>query len=267
MRVHHAIRLACAAALAAAAAACDRAPIEWKDPVELAGHDTLGEGRLAVDSTGHPSVVASVPLPAAVPTSGSVVLCPGSVRTVKGTKHVYAAWWGMRKDSSATLFVSSAAPPADWTKPLSVDTTDMSAAGCDRPPPSVTVVGDDVFVAYSLHAPEGRGVFFAHTMGGMVHEPVPVVYGERVVATAIAAKDERVVVAYEEPNGPRHRIDLAISETQGHNFAWHVSASRDVDVGRTPDVAVAGDQLAVSWMSAGGTDSAATRVVRVGRIR
>jgi hypothetical protein len=265
MRAHHVARLVCAAALAALVVGCDQAPIEWKDPVELAGNDTIG--RLAVDSAGHSSVAAS-PAPSAIPPSDAA-LCPGSVRSVKGTAHVYAAWWGMRKDSAATLFVSSAVPPGDWTKPLAVDTTDVSTAGCNRPSPSVTAVGDDVFVAYSLHAPEGRGVFFAHTMGGMVHEPVPVVYGERVVPTAIAAQDQRVVVAYEEPNGSRRRIDVAISEHQGHSFGWHIAASRDVDIGRKPDIALAGDELAVSWMTAGGggPDSAATRVIRQGRIK
>src|SRR5262249_45699740 len=114
------------------------------------------------------------------------------------------------------------------------------------------------------------GVFFAHTMYGMVHEPVPVVYGERIVATAIAAQDDRVVVAYEEPNGAHRRINVAISETQGHNFGWHVPASRDVDDGRAPGVARAAARLAVSGMTlGGGGDSAGTasRVVRVGRIR
>jgi hypothetical protein len=266
MRAHHAVRLVCAAALAAAVDACDQAPIDWKDPAELAGTDTLG--RLTIDSNGHASVVAATAPPTAISAS-DVAVCPGSVRSVKGTAHVYAAWWGMRPDSAATLFVSSVAPGADWkgAKTLAVDTTDMSKAGCDRPSPSVTVVGDDVFVAYSLHAPEGRGVFFAHTMGGMVHEPVPVVYGERVVMTAIAAQDQRVVVAYEEANGTRRRINVAISENQGHTFNWHVPASRDVDIGRAPDVALAGDHLAVSWMAAGGADSANSRVVRVGRLR
>lgn len=268
MRAHHGARLFCAAALAAAVVACDQEPIEWKDPIELAGKDTLG--RLAVDSTGHSRMMAeSAATGAPIGATGGGV-CPGSVRSVKGTRHVYAAWWGMRSDSGATLFVSSAATTSgggEWTKPLAVDTTDMSDAGCNRPPPSVTTVGDDVFVAYSLYAPEGRGVFFAHTMGGMVHEPVPVVYGERVVATAIAAQDERVVVAYEEPNGTRRRIDVAISESQGHSFGWHIPASRDVDDGRAPDVALAGDRLAVSWMTFGGADSASSRVVRVGRIK
>jgi hypothetical protein len=40
-----------------------------------------------------------------------------------------------------------------------------------------------------------------------------------------------------------------------------------VDIGRKPDIALAGDELAVSWMAAGGVDSAATRVVRQGRIK
>ncbi len=266
MRSRPGARLLCAAALAAAAAACDQTPIAWKDPVELRGSDTLG--RLTVDASGNASVKAAPNSSDLSPSAANATTCPASVRTVKGTVHQFVAWWGMRRDSGATLFVSSAAgSPPVWAKPLAVDTTDMSDTGCDRPPPSVTIVGDDVFVAYSLHAPEGRGVFFAHTMGGMVHEPVPVVYGERVVATAIAAKDDRVVVAYEEPNGTHHRIDVAISETQGHSFGWHVPASRSVDAARMPDVALAGSELAVSWLAEGRADSVTGRVVRVGRIK
>ena len=51
-------------------------------------------------------------------------------------------------------------------------------------PPSLATVGDDVYVAYSMAAPEGTGVFFAHSMGSMLHAPVPVIYGERLVSTA-----------------------------------------------------------------------------------
>jgi hypothetical protein len=266
MRSQHTARILTAAALAAALVACDQAPIEWKDPIEMGARDTLG--RLSLDSAGHPKLVPTSDAPAAVPAGDAGVVCPASVRGTKGTVHAYAAWWAMRRDSGATLFVASGSgAPTAWAKPLAVDTTDVSSAGCDRPPPSLTTVGDDVFVAYSLHAPEGRGVFFAHTMGGMVHEPVPVVYGERVVATAIAADGDRVVVAYEEPNGTRRRIDVAISETQGHSFDWHVPASRDVDFGRTPDIALAGPELAVSWMAVGRADSSVSRVVRLGRLR
>ncbi len=266
MRSLNGAQILSAAALALAAAACDQAPIDWKDPVELRASDTLG--RLTVDASGNTSVKPAPNVSDVAPGGGETTTCPASVRTIKGTVHQFVAWWGMRRDSGATLFVSSStvSPPV-WGKPLAVDTTDVSDAGCDRPPPSVTVVGDDVFVAYSLHAPEGRGVFFAHTMGGMVHEPVPVVYGERVVATAIAAEDDRVVVAYEEPNGTHHRIDVAISETQGHSFGWHVPASRSVDAARAPDVALSGTELAVSWLAEGHADSVTGRVVRVGRIR
>lgn len=266
MHLRHGIRIVYAAALAAGIVACDQEPIEWKDPAELPGRDTVG--RLSIDSSGHSRLVTAAEPVAVVPEIPGTALCSGSARTVKGTVHVFAAWWGMRRDSGATLFVAEGkGSPTLWDKPLAVDTTDESSAGCDRPPPSVTAVGDDVFIAYSLHAPEGRGVFFAHTMGGMVHEPVPVVYGERVVATAIAAEGDRVVVAYEEPNGSRRRIDVAISETQGHTFDWHVPASRDVDVARTPDIALAGTELAVSWMATGHSDSTASRVVRLGRLK
>lgn len=266
MHLRQTIRIAWAAALAVGAVGCDEEPIEWKDPAALSGRDTVG--RLSIDSAGRSRLVTAAEPGAVVPGTAGNALCPNSVRTVKGTVHLFAAWWAMRTDSGATLFVAEGkGSPTLWDKPLPVDTTDQSSAGCDRPSPSVTAVGDDVFVAYSLHAPEGRGVFFAHTMGGMVHEPVPVVYGERVVATAIAAEGDRVVVAYEEPNGSRRRIDVAISETQGHSFDWHVPASRDVDVARKPDIALSGTKLAVSWMAEGHSDSTASRVVRLGRLK
>lgn len=269
MHVRFSFRLVCAAALAAGMAACDQEPIAWKDPTELAAGDTVG--RLSVDSEGHTRLRAVTDSAAIPPPAANTTTCPASVRSVKGTVHLYSAWWGVRRDSGATLFIAGAtgSPPV-WAAPLSVDTTDQGTAACNRPAPAVTTVGDDVFVAYSLHAPEGRGVFFAHTMGGMVHEPVPVVYGERIVATAIAAQDDRVVVAYEEPNGSRRRVDVAISETLGHTFDWHVPASRDVDVARTPDVALAGTELAVSWMAVNAgnhSDSTTYRVVRLGRLK
>ena len=77
-------------------------------------------------------------------------------------------------------------------------------------------------------APEGTGVFFAHFMGSMLHSPVAVIYGERLVATAIAAEGDRVVVAYEEPNGTRQQVDVAMSHDAGaslrlarHGIARH----------------------------------------------
>jgi hypothetical protein len=131
----------------------------------------------------------------------------------------------------------------------------------------VATVGDDLFVAYSMVAPEGKGVFFAHSMGPMVHAPVGVIYGDHLVRTAIAAQGDDVAVAYEDPNGSRQQVAVAFSIVQGHIFAWHATASRSVDVATTPAVALAGRQLAVSWATRRASDSSATRVVRVGRIQ
>jgi len=116
-------------------------------------------------------------------------------------------------------------------------------------------------------APEGTGVFFAHFMGSMLHSPVPVIYGERLVATAIAAEGDRVAVAYEEPNGARRQIDVAVSATQGHLFEVHMTASRPVDAATTPEVALAGRSLAVAWTSQRTPDGKSSHVVRVGRLR
>jgi hypothetical protein len=142
----------------------------------------------------------------------------------------------------------------------------VGSRGCDRPPPAVATVGDDLHTAYSMIAPEGTGVFFAHFMGSMLHSPVAVIYGERLVSTSIAVEGDRVVVAYEEPNGSRKQVDVAMSTTQGHLFDWHATASRDIDAATAPSVALAGKTLAVSWVTRRTTDTVGTRVVRVGHL-
>ena len=124
-----------------------------------------------------------------------------------------------------------------------------------------------MFLAYSMIAPEGTGVFFAHSMGSMVHEPVPVIYGRRLVSTAIAVDGNRVAVAYEEPNGARTQIDVALSTTQGHLFDWRTTVSRSVDNAGVPIVALNHSVIAVGWRTRRSTDSTPSRVVRVGRIQ
>jgi hypothetical protein len=116
-------------------------------------------------------------------------------------------------------------------------------------------------------APTGTGVFFAHFMGSMLHAPVAVIYGERLVATAIAADGDRVAVAYEEPNGPRQQVDVALSATQGHIFEGHTTASRSVDAASSPAVALAGPRIAVAWVTRRAADTTGTPIVRVGRLR
>src|SRR5262249_40937558 len=154
------------------------------------------------------------------------------------------------RDSSAVLEAAwSSDSGRTWGKTAPVDTTDISSRGCDRPAASIATSGDDLHIAYSMIAPEGTGVFFAHFMDSMLHSPVAVIYGERMVPAAIAAEGDRVAVAYEEPNGTRQQVDVALSQTQGHIFEWHATASRDIDAATQPSVALSGQRLAVTWVT------------------
>jgi hypothetical protein len=258
------MRLGASLALLMALIACEAPPVEWHDP-EPAPPGTSA-GRLVIDSSGKPGFVDERVAFAAAPTAPG--LCTSSLQMARGSSHVFAAWWSVRPDSSAVLYsASSADSGASWGKAVAVDTSDVSSRGCDRPPPSLATVGDDLQTAYSMAASEGTGVFFAHFMGSMLHSPVPVIYGERLVPTAIAVEGDRVAVAYEEPNGSRKQVDVSMSTTQGHLFDWHVTASRDIDAATSPSVALAGKTLAVSWVTRRTADSVGTRVVRVGQLR
>jgi hypothetical protein len=243
---------------------CDKPPVVWNDPVSIPL--PAGTVRLVIDSSNTVRFAAERGAPRSLPSAAG--LCSASVRTAPGTVHLYAVWWSVRADSSAVLYsASSPDSGATWSLPVPVDTADRSAAGCTRPPPALTVVGDDVHVAYAMTAPEGTGVFFSHFMYGMFHSPEAVIYGERLVATSIAAQGDTVAVAYEEPNGSRERIDLALSTTMGHIFEWRTEATRDVDNARAPSVALRGKTIAVAWMPAGARDSATAGVARTGLLQ
>jgi hypothetical protein len=110
-------------------------------------------------------------------------------------------------------------------------------------------------------------VFFAHYLATMVHSPVAVIYGDRLVPTAIAVDGDRIAVAYEDPNGKRRQVAVALSTSQGHIFESHIVASRDVDVATDPVVALAGRRIAISWLAQPAADSGTTRIVRHGQIR
>jgi hypothetical protein len=242
-------------------AACDKPPVDWNDPVTI--EQPSGASRLVLDRATARFVVDSTPAETLPASPGR---CDGAALTA-GPRKSAAAWWSVRPDSSAVLFVSASTDSGrTWGTPTPVDTSDVSSAGCRRPPPSLVTVGDDVYVAYSMAAPEGTGVFFAHTMSGMLHSPVPVIYGERLVPTAIAADARHVIVAYEQPNGTRKQVDVAISESQGHLFETHATASRSVDNATLPVIALADSTVAVSWVTRVAADSAASRVVRVGKL-
>ncbi|HEY4216149.1 MAG TPA: hypothetical protein VGM67_03365 [Gemmatimonadaceae bacterium] len=249
------------------AAGCDQPPVDWREPAAIPAPPA--GSHLIVDSSGVAKFVEALFHPATLPASDPAT-CQSSVQTVVGAPHVYAVWWSVRPDSSAVLrYASSADSGKTWGNAAAVDTSDVSSRGCSRPPPSLTAVGDDMYVAYSMIAPEGTGVFFAHTMSSMLHSPVAVIYGDRLVGTSIAAEGagDRVAVAYEEPNGKREQIELALSTTEGHIFEVHSTATRDVDVATMPSVAIAGPAIAVSWLERPLDATATSRIVRVGRIK
>jgi hypothetical protein len=245
-------------------AACDAPPIAWNDPVPIA--QSAGATRLIVDPA---AATAAFVVDSTRATSFPAVagLCRSTFVVARGATRLQAAWWNVRPDSSALLYTAASPDSGNsWGAPVPVDTTDISSAGCARPSPSITTVGDDVYLAYSMIAPEGKGVFFAHSMANMIHSPVPVIYGERLVATAIAADSQRVAVAYEEPNGRRDEVDLAFSKSQGHLFEIHTPASRSIDGATAPAVAFAGPVVAVAWTTRRNDGAAPTRVVRMGRL-
>jgi hypothetical protein len=246
---------------------CDKPLVDWSDPEPMAAASGDASAALVVDTAGLARFVVDTAAASITPPAPAAGVCKRSVRTALGTTQAFAVWWSVRRDSSAGLYVARSADRGHtWGSRIAVDTADVSTSGCDRPPPAVTAVGDDVYVAYSMVAPDGTGVFFAHVMSGMLHTPVAVIYGERMVRTAIAAQDPRVVVAYEDPNGSGQQIGLALSTTQGHLFDWRTTASRSIDHAVRPVVALAGRVLAVSWSPAP-SDDGTRRVVRVGRIQ
>lgn len=251
-----------AAVAALAVLGCGDASIEWSDPVELRG--PTSSVRLILDEGGH---AALVPDTARLTLPATFAACPGSVRTTAGRTRDYAVWWRALGPSGIGLYTASSSDGGrTWTSATVVDTSMVDARGCDRPAPAVATVGDDLYLAYAITASDGTGVFFAHFMSSMLHSPVAVIYGERLVAAAIATRGDRVAVAYEEPNGARQQVDVALSSTQGHIFERHETASREVDVARAPLVALGDGVVAVAWRARGASDTSAAIVARVGRV-
>ena len=224
--------------------------------------------RLAIDTAGRAALVpaAVLPLPA---DSGQSRRCVGSERFAAGRGgERYAAWWGARPDSSAVVLVArSTDDGATWGVPLAVDTLDRGVRACARPAPGLAAdtLNNFIHVVYFLDAPEGPGLFYAHQMDPRAaFEPATViVYGRRSVGAAIATSGDTVAVAYEDPNGARPRVALALSRTAGHIFEdRHVEVSGDAAQARDPRVALGSGRIAVGW-----TEGEGVAVVRVGKIK
>lgn len=215
--------------------ACTPSPVDWSDdPVT-----TLPAG-LAPDSA------AAVTPPSAA--------CPGSVRVARAAGTQYAVWWSPRADSTALLASAHTVDEGrTWSAVSPVDTTDRGVTGCRRAPPAIAAdsASGYVHVTYGMIAPEGPGLFYAHSMdrGVTFHSPVPILYGERIGLTSVATDGDRVVVAFEDPNSSTPRIGLALSRTMGHIFEDRiVPVSNDHGAASRPRVAVSGRTIQLAWL-------------------
>ena len=257
----------------AAAAACAGDDIAWTDPLTMAS--ASDDARLMVDTKGRARLVADTSV-SVHPTLDSTA-CVGSVRAARlddGT--LVATWWSVRPDSSAVLVAALSADGGEsWHNVFRVDTLDVSSTGCARPAPAVAATAGFVHIAYAMRASEGVGVFYAHSMndGKSYESPVTILYGDRLTRTDVAAEKGTVAIVYEEPSGSTPQIGLAISTDWGHIFRDRVRGSTGVGAATSPQVAVAGREIAVSWLvgpigtgDGAHSDARASRIVRVGRL-
>jgi hypothetical protein len=208
--------------------------------------------------------------PPALP-SGSAV-CEGSIVAAQARGDTaFAAWWSPRADSTARLLVARSDDAGHtWLAPETADSTDNGHTGCGRPAPFIATdtTNGYVHVVYFMLAAEGPGIFFTHSMGGgeMFHSPVPIVYGERASASAVAVNGDTVAVAYIDPNAATPQLWVALSQTTGHIFDTRMEVSPSTVQASRPAVAVRGHAIAVAWLETNRSGSAPTMVVQTGRV-
>jgi hypothetical protein len=211
--------------------ACDRAPIVW---------DAAGPADSAQFAT--PSARDA---PAVEPG-----MCRASIRYAGGPTVLWAAWWTARPDSGVMLRIArSGDGGAHWDAPILAEGRDQGVRGCARPAPAIAYDADSAFVhlAYFFEPAAGAGVWYAHDMASMFHAPVPIVFGDRPAAVAVAASHDTVVVAYEDPNRRVSQVAIALSTTTGHLFTMGMPVSGDDVAARRPAMALSGHRVVVAW--------------------
>lgn len=249
-----------------ACAACTADPVDW-EPRRVVPHasaDTVLRSDLTFGADTTAALRAAL-----TPPPGPV--CSSSLQVAASRRTLFAVWWAPSPDSGARLLAARSSDEGrSWSAPAPVDTTDVGVTGCRRAPPAIAADSTSgyVHVTYALQAAEGPGLFFSHSMDGGVtfHAPVPILYGERLGRTSVAADGDLVAVAFEDPNSTTPRIGLALSRTMGHIFEHRIIPVSDENGAAShPQVGMRGRRIAVAW-AAGPADSSLL-AVRFGTVR
>ena len=262
-------RLGSLGLIALPAVACAATPVDWEPPRAVAAA-AADRAALSADGTLHPDAMAAL---AATVTLPPGPVCTGSLRVATARRTLFAVWWAPRPDSGVRLLAARSSDGGrSWSAPAAVDTTDVGATGCRREPPAIAADSTSGYVhtTYALQAAEGPGLFFSHSMDGGVtfHAPVPILYGERLGRTSVAADGDLVVVAFEDPNTTTPRIGLALSHTMGHIFEDRILPVSDGNgIANDPRVAVQGRHVAVAWQPGSPAAIPTTFFVRLGTVR
>ena len=253
-----------------ALAACGESPVEWSGG-ESADFAFDGPAVLRVDGTARPDSMAALATRVSPPPGAA---CRGSLALAAARGALVGVWWAPQPDSAVRLLAARSTDGGrTWSAPSAVDTTDAGRLGCSRAPAAIAAdsASGYVHVTYALQALEGPGLFFSHSMdeGVTFHAPVPILYGERLGRTSVAADGDLVVVGFEDPNSSAPRIGLALSRTMGHIFEHRIlPVSDDHDVATHPLVAVQGRRVALAWRRRGAAPSGAGAfAVRTGVVR
>ncbi|HET8770752.1 MAG TPA: hypothetical protein VFM71_07200 [Gemmatimonadaceae bacterium] len=256
--------------LSVAVQACVPKAVIWDEAVQRLPGALADTMRLAWPDTAALPVLVSAWTPATWPAEPGT--CTASLRAARALDgEAFASWFAVRPDSSVLLRVArSDDDGATWNPAVTADSTDVGTAGCARPAPFIAAdsLNAYVHVVYHLVAREGAGLFFTHTMerGALFHEPVPIVYGDRPSAAAVASRGDTVVVVYEDPNSRSARLGLAISRTQGHIFERRVPASDETGEAHLPRIAVRGTRVAIAWTVTQRGNGAQRTAVRLGTL-
>lgn len=249
--------------LASALVGCSAAPVQWtSDRTAIASTSAAidADGAVIADSLAERAATLTPPAP----------MCAGSLRLARAGRTLFGVWWSPRPDSLARVVSAhSDDDGTTWSAVAPVDTTDRGATGCRREAPSIAAdsLSGYVHVAYALLAPEGPGLFFSHSMDGgkTFHAPVPILYGERLGRTSVAASGDVVAVAFEDPNSGVPRVGLALSRTMGHIFEDRMlPVSDDNGAASRPLVAVLHHRLTVAWQERVSSNGDVTLRVRSG---